>query len=63
MSDKKQQELKELVRSCVQCALCLPHCATWLATGNEVNSPRGRLLLLEAVFEQDVPQWRAFQYS
>ncbi len=45
------KELRDLVRSCVQCALCLPHCATWVATGNEVNSPRGRLLLLEAVFE------------
>ncbi|MCK9994680.1 MAG: (Fe-S)-binding protein [Candidatus Krumholzibacteria bacterium] len=38
--------LDELLRQCVQCGLCLPHCATWLATGNEVQSPRGRLLLL-----------------
>jgi len=39
-------QLDELLRQCVQCGLCLPHCATWLATGNEVQSPRGRLLLL-----------------
>ena len=38
--------LDELLRQCIQCGLCLPHCATWLATGNEVQSPRGRLLLL-----------------
>ncbi len=53
MSDPRTQsaikdvdQLDELLRQCVQCGLCLPHCATWLATGNEVQSPRGRLLLL-----------------
>lgn len=41
------EDLNGLLRQCVQCGLCLPHCATWLATGNEVQSPRGRLILLE----------------
>ncbi len=39
-------DLHELLRRCIQCGLCLPHCATYLATGNEADSPRGRLLLL-----------------
>jgi glycolate oxidase iron-sulfur subunit len=42
-------QLDELLRQCVQCGLCLPHCATWLASGNEVHSPRGRLVLLGEV--------------
>ena len=45
-------EVSELLRTCVQCGLCLPHCATWLATGNEVHSPRGRLVLLERMYEE-----------
>lgn len=40
------RELDAMLRRCVECGLCLPHCATWLATGNEVQSPRGRLTLL-----------------
>lgn len=38
--------LESLLRRCVQCGLCLPSCATWLVTGDETLSPRGRLLLL-----------------
>jgi glycolate oxidase iron-sulfur subunit len=47
--------LDELLRQCVQCGLCLPHCATWLATGNEVQSPRGRLLLLGELIRPSGP--------
>jgi glycolate oxidase iron-sulfur subunit len=39
-------QLEDLLRQCVQCGLCLPHCGTWLASGDEVQSPRGRLLLM-----------------
>lgn len=50
-----RRDLGDLLRRCVECGLCLPHCATWLATGNEVQSPRGRLLLLRDVLDTDHP--------
>ncbi len=45
--------LDDLLRRCVQCGLCLPHCATYTATGDETRSPRGRLLLLPDALDGD----------
>jgi len=44
-----RDELDRLLRACVECGLCLPHCATYLASGDETLSPRGRFVLLGEV--------------
>lgn len=51
-----QETLADQLRRCVQCGFCLPTCATYLATGSEVQSPRGRLLLLGAILGGEDPR-------
>ena len=39
----------EDLRNCIHCGFCLPTCPTYVATGHELESPRGRLHLIDAV--------------
>ena len=44
----------ELV-ACVACGLCLPHCPTFVITGRDTESPRGRIALMRAVQNEGAP--------
>lgn len=39
------------LQNCIHCGFCLPVCPTYLATGQELESPRGRLHLMRSVIE------------
>lgn len=44
-------EQKDRLLPCVHCGFCLPACPTYTRLGDEADSPRGRLHLMQAVVE------------
>ena len=54
--------MADAVESCVHCGFCLPTCPTYVVLGEEMNSPRGRILLMKGVLENDLPLEQATPY-
>jgi len=49
-----------VLQQCMHCGLCLPTCPTYVETGRERNSPRGRIALMRAVADGELAVRRAF---
>jgi glycolate oxidase iron-sulfur subunit len=49
-----------VLQQCMHCGLCLPACPTYVETGRERNSPRGRIALMRAIADSELPVSRVF---
>ncbi|HEY6378153.1 MAG TPA: heterodisulfide reductase-related iron-sulfur binding cluster [Candidatus Dormibacteraeota bacterium] len=52
--DDHHRPARALIGDCVHCGFCLPACPTYLLWGEEMDSPRGRILLMDAAERGEV---------
>jgi len=60
--DARGQAMAHAIESCVHCGFCLPACPTYQVLGQEMDSPRGRIVLMKSALEGklDVQQTAPF---
>ena len=54
-ADPHAAGMARAVETCVHCGFCLPACPTYRVLGEEMDSPRGRIVLMKGVLEGDLP--------
>lgn len=53
--DHKQPPSPKLIDTCVHCGFCLSTCPSYRVIGKEMDSPRGRIYLMDAINEGEIP--------
>lgn len=58
----KAEPMAEAVEACVHCGFCLPACPTYELMGEEMDSPRGRIVIMKGVLEGEIALDDATEY-
>lgn len=53
--DAKHPPAPELIDACVHCGFCLTTCPSYRVIGKEMDSPRGRIYLMDAINQGEAP--------
>jgi glycolate oxidase iron-sulfur subunit len=53
LSDPALAEAERNLRACVHCGICTASCPTYVLLGDERDSPRGRIVMMQQMLEED----------
>jgi glycolate oxidase iron-sulfur subunit len=53
--DERRPPERDLLDDCVHCGFCLPTCPTYQLWGEEMDSPRGRIYLMDLAAKGEIP--------
>ena len=62
LAEPQIQQADDILRKCVHCGFCTATCPTFVLTGDERDSPRGRIWMIRDFLEQDSPADSRLQY-